>query len=66
MIDKILYALAAAFLGGNVFKFEGRDSKGKWHKGLCILSPEAFAAHKAAFRPGAQVYSDTALTDPDQ
>lgn len=61
---RFLYQLAAQMVGGTVHQFEGRDARGRWHKGLCILSPEAMAAHKAAFRIDALVYTDTALVDP--
>lgn len=58
----IRYKLAAWLCGGEVHQFEGRTRQGKWRKGLCILSPEAMEAHRAAFRCDASVYSDTALT----
>ena len=59
----LIYKLAAWILGATVHQFEGRDGKGKWHRGLCILSHEALVAHKVSFRTNASVYSDTALVD---
>src|SRR5687767_1527974 len=58
----LLYRIAAFFLRADVYQFEGRRRNGEWVKGFCILSPEAYKAHVAAFRAGASVYSDTALT----
>lgn len=60
----IAYRLAAWIVGGTVHQFEGRDHMQRWHRGLCILSKEALVAHKVSFRPGASVFSDTALVEP--
>jgi hypothetical protein len=63
-VRRFRYKLAAMLTGGTVHQFEGYDGRGKWYKGLVILSPEAMRAHKVTFRPEARVYSDTAITEP--
>jgi hypothetical protein len=41
--------------------FEGRDARGKWHRGLIWTTPAAMKAFRASFRKDAKVYVDTAL-----
>lgn len=65
-LKKIRYKIAALICGGEILQFEGRDRKGEWYKGLCVLSPEAMRAHKATFRHDAMVYIDTALIAPNK
>lgn len=64
VIKLLRFRIAALIAGGKVYRFEGLNRTHRWVSGLVILSPEALEAHRAAFRAGAKVYSDTALTEP--
>ena len=64
-LQLIAYRLTAWIIGGTVHQFEGRDRAGRWHRGLCILSHDALVAHKIVFRHDANVYTDTALVEPN-
>lgn len=55
--------IAAFIAGGEIHQYEGRRKSGEWIKGDIITTPEGMKALRASFWTGAQVYSDTALTD---
>lgn len=62
-IRRLRMRTAAFIAGGTVHQYEGRRRSGEWVKGDIILTPEGVRAMEASFWTGAQVYTDTALTD---
>lgn len=57
--------LAAWIAGGNLFAYEGCKPNREWVKGEIIVTPEGFAAMRAAFWTGATTRAHTALSTPN-
>ena len=57
--------LAAWIAGGNLFTYEGCKPNREWVKGEIIVTPEGFAAMRAAFWTGATTRAHTALSTPN-
>lgn len=55
----LLYKIAAMLCGGALYRFEGRDSRGRWSGGLCIMSKGAMDGQRNVFRAGACNISET-------
>lgn len=60
----LLYKIAAMLCGGELYRFEGQDSKGRWSGGLCIMSRGAMDGHRNVFRVGACNISQTNMEKP--
>jgi hypothetical protein len=61
-IRRLRLRLAARIAGGQLWLYEGCKPSREWVKGEIIVTPEGFAAMRAAFWTGATTRAHTALS----
>ena len=64
-IRRLRLLLAARIAGGQLYLYEGCKPNHEWVKGEIIVTPEGFAAMRAAFWTGATTRAHTALSTPN-